>query len=419
MQLFSALNDTPWVDRYKISSWSDEFQKEVLLATLEINELGEMRIEPSVPGQAHYASLGLEREGADAFLVNLRNAPASLIAKALGLPGGDNAFQQAVFKDLGREPTGFDLLEVALQGHPAQSGRLSNADEKGTHFLNIDEEQFLVAGATVLPDFDSLFTKHHSAYQGMLKTDVLIKDGTKIVPAYVVTVDGGSHEHAADRLAIYAATLTEANTIEGVVADKPIRFVMTADKQPALLCEDASKPAFNLVAERRSERNQGVNLVSVEKSLVETRRAIQPASAFQDNPEPRTVNAWVQANVLREFAQDAQGLSVSLPGKLVDGDQSKVRMGRLEIPRHMTVESLHAMAVAYNGVVSPSVVALSKRALGAEFRVDDQSAQRMKAVARRAGGLVNEIDKMMLTSLTATDVGNDKRYADLRAYDIR
>lgn len=419
MQLFSALNDTPWVDRYKISSWSDEFQKEVLLATLELNERGEMRIEPSVPGLAHYASLGLEKDGESAFLVNLRNAPASLIAKALGLPGGDNAFQHGVLNDLGREPTGLDLLEVALQGHPAQSGRLSNAEERGTHFLNIDEEQFLASGTTVLPELDSLYTKHQGAYQGMLKTDVLIKDGAKIVPAYVVTVEGGSHEHATDRLAIYAATLTEANGIEGVVADKPIRFVLTADKQPALLCEDASKPAFNLVAEKRSLRNQGVNLVSVEKSLVETRRAIQPASAFQDNPEPQAVNAWVQANVLREFAQDAQGLSVSLPGKLVDGAQSKVRMGRLEIPRHMTVESLQAMALAYNGTVNPSVVALSKRVLGAEFRADDQSVQRLKAVARRAVGLVNDIEEMLLANLAATDIGHDKKHTDHRAFDIR
>jgi hypothetical protein len=419
MQLFSALTDTPSVDRYKISSWSDEFQKEVLLATLELNERGELRIEPSAFGLAHYDPLGLEKGRDAAYLVNLRNAPASLIAKALGLPGGDNAFQHAVINELGREPTGYDLLEVALHGHPAQSGRLSNADERGTHFLNIDEQQFLAADTTVLPEFDSLYTKNQGAFQGMLKTDVLIKDGSKIVPAYVVTVEGGSHENASDRLAIYAATLTEANSIEGVVADKSIRFVLTADKQPALLCEDASKPAFNLVAEKRSARNQGVNLVSVEKSLVETRRAIQPASAFQDNPEPQAVKAWVQTNVLREFAQDAQGLSVSLPGKLMDGAQSKVRMGRLEIPRHMTVESLQAMALAYNGAVSPSVQALSKRVLGAEFSADDQSVQRLKAVARRAGGLVSDIDKMMLASLAAIDVGTDRSYTDRRAFDVR
>lgn len=416
MQLFSGLEANTFVDQYQVKTWSKELGREALLATLELDEQGMLHVIPSDAGAVHYASLGLQEAADGSYVINIHEAPKTLVAKTLGLPGGDASFEFSLAQAVGRTPTAFDILEIALQGHPSQSGRLVNADEKGSRFVKIDENQFVSATSTNIPDFNDLYVRAQSEYQGLVKTDVLIKDGSNIVPAYVVTVQQGAHENVTDRLAVYAATLEEAAKMNNIIADRPLRFVTTHDGQPALICQDATRPEFGIVAVGQSARNAAVTLVSLEHSLLHAKSFVEPAGAFQREQDKAVIRSLTKANALREFAQDSQGLGVSVPGRISNGVESGVQMGRLDIPRHVTVESLAAAAQTSQPTLAGPVAALSKRISLDTVEVSDQVSQAVKAVSRRAAVLAGEIDKMVAANLTTSEPERQTTTYDL--YDL-
>ncbi|AYG47680.1 hypothetical protein DV532_25635 (plasmid) [Pseudomonas sp. Leaf58] len=399
MQLFSGLGANTPIDQYQVKSWSQALGRETVMASLELDEHGILHVSATDAGAAYYATLGLPEAADGAYVVNLHEAPTSLIAKALGLPGGDTAFERSMAKTTGESPTGYDMLEAALQGHPAQSGRLVAGEEKGSRFVKIDEKQFVEPNATSLPDLASFYVRSQDTYQGMVKTDVLIKDGSEIIPAYIVSVQPGAHENARDRLAIYAATLLEAEKIGHVVADKMRGFTTTADGLPALICQDATRPTFGIVAIGQSARNPNVALVSVEHALLHAKSSVEPAGAFQFEQSQEVIRALAKASALREFAQDAKGLSAIPPGKLDGG----VRIGRLDIPRHMTIEYLSLTAQSEAHTLSGPVAALSKRISLNATEVEDQISQLLKAVSRTAAGLVAEIDRTVSAEVSAPE----------------
>lgn len=399
MQLFSGLGAIKTTDQYQVKSWSQALGREAVMASLEMDEHGVLHVSATDAGAAYYASLGLREAGERNYIINMHEAPASLIAKALGLPGGDSVFERSIAKITGESPSGFDMLEAALQGHPEQSGRLVAGEEKGLRFVKIDEKQFVEPNAAILPDFASLYVRSQDTYQGMIKTDVLIKNGSEIIPAYIVSVQSGAHENAKDRLAIYAATLLEANKIGHLVADKVLSLTSTADGQPALICQDATRPTFGIVAIGQSARNPNISLVSLEHSLLHAKASVEPAGAFQFEQSKDVIRALAKASALREFAQDSKGLSATPPGKIDGG----VRIGRLDIPRHMNIQHLSLTAQAEINTLSGPVAALSKRISLVPAEVEDQVSQLLKAVARTASGLVSEIDRMVSAEAPAQE----------------
>lgn len=399
MQLFSGLGASTPTDQYQVKSWSPALGREAVLASLELDEHGVLHVSATDAGAAYYASLGLPEAAERNYLVNLHEAPTSLIAQALGLPGGDKAFERSIAKTKGEAPTGYDVLEAALQGHPGQSGRLVAGEEKGSRFVKIDEKQFVEPGAASLQDLTSFYVRSQDTHQGMVKTDVLIKDGGQIIPAYIVSVQPGDHENAKDRLAIYAATLLEAEKIGHVVADKVHGFTKTADGQPALICQDVTRPTFGIVAIGQSARNPNISLVSVEHALLHAKASVEPAGAFQFEQNKDVIRALAKASALREFAQDSNGLSAIPPGKIDGG----VRIGRLDIPRHMTIEYLALSAQAEAPTLSGPVAALSKRISLDAAEVEDQVSQLLKAVSRTAAGLVADIDRVVSAEASAPE----------------
>jgi hypothetical protein len=186
-----------------------------------------------------------------------------------------------------------------------------------------------------------------------------------------------------------------------------------ADGQPALLCQDATRPVFGIVAVGQSGRNANVITVSLEHALLHAKQFIEPAGAFQLEQDKGVIRSLAKANALREFAQDSQGLSVSVPGRTDNGVESGVRMGRLDIPRHVTVEFLAVAAQAARPTLVGPVAALSKRISLDSAEVADQASQSLKAVSRRAVALMAEIDKVMAAGVTPAEPERKTNIYDL------
>lgn len=410
MQLFSGL-EANTVDHYEIKAWSQAHGQEVVFASLELDEHGVLYVSPTEAGAPHYASLGLVENGKGSYLIDLLEAPKTLVAKTLGLPHGALALDQLLSKP-GEPATGYHVLEAALQGLPEQSGRIVAGGEVGSRFVKIDENQFLSPGARKLPGFSSLYVRGQDEFDGMVKTDVLIKNGSEIIPAYIVSVQAGSHENAADRLAIYAATLQEAGKLKHVVADKPLQFAATAEGQPALVCQDMNRPVFGIVAIGQSRRNPGITMVSLEHSLLNAKTFVEPVGALQLEKTQDVIRSLAKANALREFALDSPGVHPHAPGKV----EGTVHLGRLTIPRHATVESLAATAQAESHRLSGPVAALAKRISLNAAEVESEANQLFKAVSRNAASLVAEVEWAVDAASTPQDRERPKRSQD--AYEL-
>ncbi|MBD8682021.1 MULTISPECIES: hypothetical protein [Pseudomonas] len=408
MQLFDALNNKTWKDEYKIHAWSDEQGQDVLMATISLDQDKNLIISPSHLGAAVYARMGLyqaEQEGT--YGLNLDEAPPTLVASVLGLPGTSHAFLRSVQEELGRAPSAFDMFDVALRGHPAQSGRLNIADAQDS-ILKINADQFVDLESDGTPQIKDLYVRHQDEYQGVTKSSVLAKSGSLVIPAYLVTVEGLVHDNAHDRLAIYAAALKEAGGIEGAQADKPLKFVRTADGKPALLVQDASKPSFQALNVITSTRNPQVEQVCIRRSQLEAKRSLENGSTLMLGKDPVGVRAYLQVSALQELVQDSQGLSVNPPRKTVDG---LVRAERLDVPRHVTVEGLSAMIAASAPQVAEraSRLAASTQS-GAE--VGDQTVQKLRSFARKASSFLAELDRLPAAQAP------DEPVRTARVYDI-
>ncbi|AXH59466.1 hypothetical protein [Pseudomonas amygdali] len=406
--LLEALNNKTWKDEYKIHAWSYEQGQEILLATITLDQNKQLVVKPSDAGAPLYARMGLlPTNSNDAYSLDLAEAPATLVATALGLPGNSQSFLRGLQEDLGHYPGAYDMLEVALRGHPEQSGRL-NASGSEDRVLKIPVNHFvdLMADNTGAPK--DLYVRHQEEYQGMTKSSVLAKNGSLIIPAYLVTVDSDPHANANDRLAIYAAALKEAGSIDGVLADKPLKFVRTADGKPALLVQDATKPSFTALGVVASTRNADVLQVSVRSAQLEAKRSLENGATLIRSKDEPSVRAFVQVSALQDLVQDSQGLSVNMPRK---SEAGQVRAERLNVPRHMTVEGLGAMITASAGQVAERA---ERQAIGIQGGSDigDQAVQKLRSFARKASSFLAELERLP----TAQTPEEPARAA--RVYDI-
>jgi len=406
--LFEALNNKTWKDEYQIHAWSDEKGHEILMATITLDQDKNLNITPSDAGAMAYARMGLfQTEHKGVYALNLDEAPATLVASVLGLPGNSHSFIRSVQEDLSRLPTAFDLLDVALGGHPDQSGRLNVAGSED-RILKIPVDQFVDLDAGVAGGLTDLYIRHQDEYQGMTKSSVLAKNGSLIIPAYLVTIDNEPHGNESDRLAIYAAGLKEAAGIDGVLADKPLKFVRLADGKAALLVQDSTKPAFTALNVVPSARNPEVQQVSIRSSQLQAKRSLENGATLIRSKDASSARAYAQVSALQDLVQDSQGLAVNLPRK---SEHGLVRAERFEVPRHMTVEGLGAM-------ISASASQVSERAnrqaasTHAGHEVGDQAVQKLRSFARKASSFLAELERL------PTAQAPEEPARSARVYDI-
>lgn len=405
--LFEALNNKTWKDEYQIHAWSDEKGHDVLMATITLDQDKNLTVIPSDLGFMAYARMGLlQTEQKGVYALNLDEAPPTLVASVLGLPGNSDGFIRSIQEDLGRRPTAFDLLDVALGGHPDQSGRLNPVNTED-RILKIPTDKFVDLGSESIASVSELFVRHQDEYQGMTKSSVLAKSGSLIIPAYLVTVDNEPHANASDRLAIYAAALKETGSIDGVLADTPLKFVRTADGKPALLVQDATKPSFTALSVVASTRHPDIQQVSIRSSQLQAKRSLENGATLIRSKDAVSVRAYIQVNAIQDLVQDSQGLSVNLPRKSEDG---LVRAERLDVPRHMTVEGLGAMINASASQVSER--ASRQAAAHGGHDVGDQAVQKLRSFARKASSFLAELER-----LPAAQVTEDPARS-ARVYDI-
>lgn len=408
MQLFDALNKKAWKDEYKIHAWSDEKGQEILLATIALDQDSNLTIIPSDAGAQSYARMGLMGAGQEGvYTLNLNDAPSSLVASSLGLPGSSHAFIRSVTQDAGRNLSSFDMLDIALRGHPLQSGRLSAADAEDK-VLKISEDQFVDMDSDVAGSLKDLYVRHQDEYQGMTKSSVLAKIGSQVIPAYLVTIEDGPHENAEDRLAIYAAALKEASQIDGVLADKPLKFVRTADGKPALLCLDSSKPAFGALNVVASTRNPEVRQICIRKSQLEAKRSLENGTTLIRGKDPVGVRAYLQVSAIQDLVQDSIGISVNSPRKTANG---LVRADRLDVPKHMTIEALSAMISANAPVISEKANRLGA-ATHPGTDLGDQTVQKLRSFARKASSYLAELERL------PSDKAPEEPVRSARVYDL-
>lgn len=390
MQLFDALNKKTWKDEYAIHAWSDEQGREMLVANVSLDQDKNLTIAPTPVGAATYARMGLLPGGANGiYTLNLDEAPVTLVATALGLPGNSHAFMHGLKNELGRDPSAIDIFEVALEGHPSQGGRFTPAGAEDKimkiredHLVDLDKDQIEYPA--------DLYLRHTHEYQGLTRHSVLAKHGNHIVPAFLVMIEDAPQANASDRLAIYAAALKEAGAIDGVLADKPLKFVRTPDGKPALICQDATKPSFNVMDVATSNRAPEVKQLCIRRSQLEAKRSLESGASVIHGKDPVGVRAYLQVSALQDLVQDSIGLTVNPPRKTTTG---LVRAERLDIPSHMSVEALGAMINVSAQLVSESVNRRAK-ATHVGNDVGDQTVQKLRSFARKASSYLAEVERL-------------------------
>lgn len=320
-----------FVEKFKLTAWSERLGAHKTLAKYTVDGDGFVYIEPSPERESHFEMLGIKKSGGR-FKLNYNYDPQTLVAKAFGLHADDPAIRLLLnSSDQGRPLTGSEVLQLALKGVPGQTGTFAaDVPGLGVGVKHLEMDKLVDAASAASIDVDALHVTGSSTHQGMVRTDILVRDGNKVQHGYLLTAAPGTLATATDRLAIYKGTMDSLGKREGVVADKVLKVVTTPDGNVGLLCLDSSRPVIQGTPSKRYTKPG----LDVQKADFSARLEMTPAAVMLQGQPDKHLKTYLGVQVAKGAGQNSVGQRLNEPvyceGKLhvgylaVTEDQSLV-----------------------------------------------------------------------------------------------
>ena len=257
--------------------------------------------------QKYYPQGTVGHDGKVHFKIDLNETPIEIIAIALGLPGQNPDFRAALQKANDGFTSYAHVFNLALEGHPLQSGRIETSTPKN-RLAGIDEQKLvhLDDRLDVIPNLPGILGATRESEADMHIQNVMIKKGNVLIPGYIVTAaEGVKANNIVDRIAIMAAYMEEAGKVNGTKADARQKVGVLSDGRPYAVFSDSTRNIVTIQSIENSVRNPSKVLVVVKREELYAKKGIElnPAqlrtqeSAFATHFQINTLNRVAESRL--------------------------------------------------------------------------------------------------------------------------
>lgn len=302
----------PFKKEFLIKEWSDEAQKEKVVASFALDDGAYLKMLTTELYAKTLIRNGLAPEAAEQgvyqFRIHLEETPPEVLCIALGLPGNDPEFRARHLSSAsGSFLSTSRVLNMAIEGHPQQSGRVVIADQE-VRDVAIDVARLVDLDGPMkeVPVLPGVLGASHPGPDDLVIQNVLAIKGRHIVPGYVVTGRaGGNTQNLTDRLAVMTAFLEESAKIHGAAADRIMKVGVLEDGRPYTVFRDQSRNVALAKEIKPSPRDPARMVAVLDSSALYARRRLEGSADLAMGP--KQLEALFKVGALAQMVEDKLG----------------------------------------------------------------------------------------------------------------
>jgi hypothetical protein len=385
--------------KYSIMEYSDKSSSEIEVASFTISDDSIMNIICTADHAQGLTknglrSSGLTSEGLVTFQLDLNEAPIEVIAIALGLPGQSPEFRATLSKANDGFVSSAHVLNLALEGHFLQSGRIDNNSSPARLIgINIDSVADLDEVIDSIPVLPGVLGAMRESESDMHVQNLMARKGHVLIPAYIVTSAQDSvTQNLTDRLAIMTAYLEEASKVNGTKSDKILKVGVLDDGRAYAIFSDATRANVKIQSIEQSARDPRKTLIVAKKEDLYAKRGIELNPGTPASRQAAFATHY-QASALRQVVEDRIGIMPNPVPYLKEAGSAYATLPR--VWGGVTIESLYAMKQSYDAG-SQRGLEIAQRQAGitpsGNPGLTDTVKGRISAVARTAFTIRDELD---------------------------
>ncbi len=394
--------------KYSIMEYSDKSSGEVEVASFTISDDSIMTISSTADHAQGLLKNGLRSNGVTAeglvtFQLDLNEAPVEVVAVALGLPGQSPEFRASLSKAHDGFVSSANVLNLALEGHPLQSGRIDKHSSPARLIgINIDHVADLDDVVSVIPVLPGVLGALRDSESDLHVQNLMARKGSLMIPGYIVTSAQGSvAQNLTDRLAIMTAYLEESSKISGSKSDKILKVGVLDDGRAYAIFSDATRPSVKIQSIEQSARDPSKTLIVAKKEDLYAKRGIELSRGNAASREA-AFSTHYQASTLRQVVEDRMGIMPSPVPYLKEAGSAYAALPK--VWGGVTIESLSAMKQSYSAGSQRSLEIAQRQAgiaPNGNPGLTDTVKGRISSVARTAFTIRDELDVRVEASIEA------------------
>lgn len=350
-----------------------------------------------------YYPYGVESsDGKTHFSIDLNEAPVDVIAIALGLPGHTPDFRAALQKANDGFTSYAHVFNLALEGHPLQSGRVETNTPKN-RLVGIDEQKLVHLDDRLdeIPNLPGILGAIRESEADLHIQNVMIKDGNVLIPGYIVTAaEGVNATNLVDRIAIMAAYLEEAGKVNDTKSDKRKKVGVLSDGRPYAVFSDSTRSMVTIQSVENSTRNPNKVLMVVKREDLYAKKGVELNPAHLRTQEASFASHF-QVNTLNRVVEDR--LSTMPSPTAYFKEDGKAHVTAPKLGRETSIESLMALrdVFAANGHTTLNIAQRQQGLMPSEnMGLIDTVRMRIRALGTVAMDIRRELeDRIHLSNM--------------------
>lgn len=297
---------------YAIREYDANTGKEITVASFNVSDDAILTIIADQSFAKNLTRNGLsgEKRSGDKvhFQLDLNDAPVEVVALALGLPGNNPDFRAQLSKQHDGHVSYAQVFNLALEGHPLQSGRIETNTQK-PKLAGIDEQKLVHLDDVLdqIPVLPGILGAMRESEADLHIQNVLAKKGNTVIPGYIVTSAADARvSNLVDRISIMAAYMEEGSKIADTKSDRLMKVGVLNDGRAYAVFSDSTRNAMNIQSIQNSERNPGKALVVVKREDLYAKKGME-LNPEQLRTSERSFSTHFQVNTLNRVIEDRMG----------------------------------------------------------------------------------------------------------------
>jgi hypothetical protein len=335
---------------YTIREYDANTGREITVASFNVSDDAILTIVADQGFAKNWTRNGLngEKRSGDkvSFELDLNEAPIEVVALALGLPGNNPDFRAQLAKQHDGHVSYAQVFNLALEGHPLQSGRIETNTQK-PRLAGIDEQKLVHLDDVLdqIPVLPGILGAMREGEADLHIQNVLAKKGNTVIPGYIVTSAADTRvSNLIDRISIMAAYMEEASKIADTKADRLLKVGVLEDGRAYAVFSDSTRNAMNIQSIENSERNPSKVLVVVKREDLYAKKGMELNLKPLGTSE-RSFSTHFQVNTLNRVIEDRMGPMPSPTAYFKHDGKAHVTMPK--VLSGACINALYAMPIAF------------------------------------------------------------------------
>lgn len=339
-----GLTESP--ERYSIKEWSDSLKAEEVVATFTFGADNILHIQAGVRYAAKLRKIGAMSSDGNNLELDMLEAPYEVIASAIGLPGQNPEFRAECSRRFDGYVTAANMLEMAFEGHPMQSGRIDMGTPSKLVIMNMAQLVNLEQGLPTLPSLPGYLGAVREQYTGLLVKNVVCIKGSALLPGYIMTAcPGETFDSAVDRISLSVAYAEQIAKITGAKGDRALKIGVLEDGRPYAVFSDSTRNAAKIVSQGLSKKDTGLTMVYANFVDLRAKRGMSYA-ASELGADPNKFSIHYQVSTLRQAMEDRMHTMPSAMGFMGPEQQIHTDVPRLGL--NASIEGVKASVGDYS-----------------------------------------------------------------------